>query len=301
MTTERPAPQPGDGGFADVSGMEDVKRAIHRTILLPLQRPELARRYNRRAGGAVLLYGPPGCGKTMLARAISSELGLPLVNVRLENVLSPYFGASEGLLHDAFSAARELSPAVLFVDELDALGFARHRTDASSRRLVDVLLQELDAVGADNDGVLSLAATNAPWDLDDALLRPGRFDRVMFVPPPDEPARAALIRLLVRDVHAADVDAEHLARITPLFSGADLRGLVDQAVELVIDEVLEWGDELPLRTQHLVAALRGIRPTTLDWLRRARTYVEFSDSHRYDDIAGYLRSKVHRIEAARYS
>ncbi|WP_434582098.1 AAA family ATPase [Carbonactinospora thermoautotrophica] len=279
--------------FDQIGGLADVKKAIHRRIILPQSRPGLFRRYRRQAGGGVLLYGPPGCGKTLLARATAGECGLPFLNVRIEDVVDPYQGVSERNLHTAFEHARSIAPCVLFIDELDGLAYARHKQGGSStRRLVDVLLQELDAIGSDNTGVLVLAATNVPWDVDEATLRPGRFDRVIFVPPPDEAARVEILRVLLRDVPCEGVDLRRLAAATPLFSGADLRALVEQACDEVIEEALAGGGEPPLTMRHLENAVRQVRPTTLDWLYRAEAYVEFANAaERYADVAKYLANR----------
>ena len=292
-TPRRFVVEPTGTTFADVGGLEDVKKVLHRLIVLPQTRPELYERYGRRSGGGVLLYGPPGCGKTMLARGLAGECGLPFLVVRIEDVVDPYFGASEQNLSAAFAAARDAAPCVLFLDELDALAYARSRSHGdTSRRLVDLLLQELDSLGSDNDGILVLAATNAPWDVDDAAQRPGRFDRRVFVPPPDQEARRTVLELLLRAVPSEQVDAGRLAADLELFSGADLRAVVERAVDEVIDEALDSGAEPPLRPEHLQRAAASLRPTTLDWLQRARDYVEFAGaSEKYVDVADYLRRR----------
>jgi transitional endoplasmic reticulum ATPase len=282
--------------FADVGGLDDVKKAINRTIILPFQRADLYEKYKRGAGGGVLLFGPPGCGKTLLARATAGECGLPFSNVRIEEILDPYFGVSERNLHDAFVQARRFAPCVLFVDELDAIAFARRKFSGNvGRPLVDQLLQELDAIGADNENVLVLAATNAPWDVDEAMKRPGRFDRIVFVPPPDPPARERILGLQLAGRPSEGVDVAKIARRTPLFSGADLSALVERAVDLVIDDALERGEERPLATRDLEQAVAGMRPSTLEWIATARNYVEFANQGgRYDEVAEFLVSREAR-------
>jgi len=287
--------------FADVGGLQDVKDAVHRTIILPFQRPDLYARYGRKAGGGVLLFGPPGCGKTLLARATAGECGLPFLNLRIEEVLDPMYGVSERQLHAAFEQARAQSPCVLFLDELDALAYARRKQSGSAgRALVDQLLQELDAIGAENEGLLVLAATNAPWDVDDALKRPGRFDRVVFVPPPDRPARLRVLELGLRRRPVGALDLARLVDSTPLFSGADLTAVIERATDLAIDRALASGQDAPIEQAQLEAAVARVRPTTLDWLRTARNHVEFAnEAGGYDDVEAYLASSEVRRALAR--
>lgn len=282
--------------FDDIGGLDVVKKAINRTIILPFTRPDLYETYGRRAGGGVLLFGPPGCGKTMLARATASECGLPFSNVRIEDILDPFIGVSERNLHDVFEQARRAAPCVLFVDELDAMGFARRKhTGSAGRPLVNQLLEELDAIGADNTGMLVLAATNAPWDVDEALKRPGRFDRTIFVPPPDEPARRRILELQVADRPHEKIDVKGLAKRTALFSGADLRALVERALDHVIDEALDAGEARPLRSTHFDQALADMRPSTLEWLANARNHVEFAnEGGRWDEVRAFLVSREAR-------
>ena len=291
---------PGDGDtrttFADIGGLAEMKGAIERLIVLPFRQPDVYRRFGRKAGGGLLLYGPPGCGKTLLARATAAECELPFLNVRIESILDPYFGVSERNLHDAFVRARASAPCVLFLDELNAIGTVRSRTRGGGTALVDQLLQELDGIGSDNDGILVLGATNVPWDVDDALKRPGRLDRSIFVPPPDRDAREAILDVFLRDRTATGVDVRRLAGRTQLFSGADLSALVERAIDSAIDDSLATGHERPLSNADFDMALRGFVPSTLEWMATARRYVEFANhAGRYDDVERFLRSRLGRL------
>ncbi|MGB1249123.1 MAG: AAA family ATPase [Candidatus Promineifilaceae bacterium] len=279
--------------FTDVGGLADVKKTIHKMIILPFLRPEIYRKYGRKSGGGVMMYGPPGCGKTMLARATAGECKLPFVNIRIEDVLDPYIGVSERNLHNLFEHARSQAPVVIFLDELDGLAYARKkRSHSVGRTLVDQLLQELDSIGSDNRALLALGATNAPWDIDDALLRPGRYDRRLFVPPPDEEARLAILNRITAEIPNQGLNLKTWAKKTPLFSGADIRALVDAAVDQVIEQALETGDEPPLQNRHFEVAIKEIIPTTIDWLKRAQNYVEFAnEGKRYDEVAQYLKQR----------
>lgn len=277
--------------FADVGGMDAVKDEIRMKIIRPLQHPELYAAYGKKVGGGILLYGPPGCGKTHLARATAGEVRAVFLSIGIHEVLEMWIGQSERNLHDVFENARAHQPCVLFFDEVDALGASRSdMRQSAGRQLINQFLAELDGDKASNEGVLILGATNAPWHLDPAFRRPGRFDRVIFVPPPDELARAAILGILLKGKPAADVDVEHVAKKTAEFSGADLKGVVDVAVEAKLREALATGKPEPLRTKDLLAAARGILPTTREWFATARNYAVYANqSGLYDDVLKYLR------------
>ena len=286
-------PERSPVGFADVAGMEAVKEAVRMKLLLPFQQPELFAAFGKRAGGGVLLYGPPGCGKTHLARATAGELGGAFINVGLADILDMYIGRSEQNLRATFELARRQRPCVLFFDEVDAL--AARRSDmhqAAGRRLVNQFLAELDGLNdRANDGVLVLTATNAPWYIDVAFRRPGRFDQMVFVPPPDAAARSAILSILCRDKPLADVDFSKVAKATAGYVGADLKGLVDRAVEAKLQESMHAGRPVPLSTADLLAAARTVRPTAArEWLATARNYVlHANESGVWDDLLPWLR------------
>ena len=187
--------------LADVGGMEHVKQRLELSFLGPIRNPQLASAFGATAGGGLLLYGPPGCGKTFIARAVAGEIGARFSEFGVADVLDMWTGSSERNLAEIFAAARRNAPCVLFFDEVDALGHKRsHLTTSSSmRNTVNQLLSEMDSLGGRNDGVFVLGATNHPWDVDSALRRPGRFDRMLLVLPPDGPAREAILRHHLRD------------------------------------------------------------------------------------------------------
>ncbi|MGW4468619.1 ATP-binding protein [Nonomuraea sp. NPDC004354] len=281
--------------FADVAGMESVKEALRIKLLLPIQQPELFAAYGKRAGGGVLLYGPPGAGKTHLARAAAGELGASFVNVGLADILDMYVGSSERNLRATFDLARRNRPCVLFFDEVDAL--AARRSDmrqAHARQLVNQFLAELDGVDQHaNEGVLVLAATNAPWYVDVAFRRPGRLDQPVFVPPPDAAARAAILRILCRDKPLAEMDFDAVARATEHCVGADLKGVVDRAVEAKLQQSISAGRPLPLSTPDLLAAAGSVRPTAVrEWMATARNYVmHANDSGAWDELMPWVKGK----------
>jgi AAA+ superfamily predicted ATPase len=276
--------------FGDVGGMEEVKDEIRIKILLPLAQPDLYRAYGKTIGGGILMYGPPGCGKTHLARATAGEAGAEFIAVGLDEILDMWIGSSERNLHEVFERARFRKPCVLFFDEVDAIGASRaSMRGAEGRHVINQFLSELDGVKTSNEGVLVLAATNAPWHLDSAFRRPGRFDQVLFVPPPDEEARAAILRILLKGKPVDTIDHAHLASRTGGFSGADLKAVVDRAIEAKLREAMRAGGLRPLTTRDLLNAAKTVKPSTREWFATARNYaLHANQAGAYDDILRWL-------------
>ena len=278
-------------GLADVGGMTEVKKRLEAAFLAPMRNPELRRLYGKSLRGGLLLYGPPGCGKTFIARAVAGELGAKFITVSLSDVLDMYIGQSERNLHDVFAAARQNAPCVVFLDELDALGGKRSNLRHNAMRgTVNQLLTELDGAQADNDGVFVLAATNHPWDVDNALRRPGRLDRTLLVLPPDQAAREAVLRYHLRDRPIEGVDLAKLAKKTDGYSGADLAHLCETAAEAALLDSAATGRVRMIGMRDLLDAVDQVQTSVDSWFSAARNVAMFAnDGGMYDDLVAYLK------------
>ncbi|MEZ4686333.1 MAG: ATP-binding protein [Bacteroidia bacterium] len=279
--------------FSDVGGMDQVKKEIDLKIIKPLQHPELYKAYGKKIGGGILLYGPPGCGKTHIARATAGQVNAHFISVSLNDILDMWIGNSEKNLHEVFEIARENTPCVLFFDEIDALGASRSDMKQSSgRHLINQFLQELDGMENDNEGVLILGATNTPWHLDTAFRRPGRFDRIIFVPPPDEAAREAIFKLKLKGKPAEGINYALLAKKSKDFSGADIEAAVDIAIEEKLEAAFEDGIPKPLTNRDLQQAIKRHKSSISEWFTAARNFALYAnESGLYDDILTYLKIK----------
>lgn len=276
--------------FASVGGMEEIKEEIRMKIIYPLKNRALFKAYGKKLGGGVLLYGPPGCGKTLISKATAGEIQANFISVGIHQILDFYIGNSEKNLHQLFQLARDNPPAILFFDEVDALAADRKDfRESAIRTVINQFLAEMDGNIGSNEGILILGATNAPWHLDPAFRRPGRFDRVIFVPPPDEPAREAIVTILGRDKPLERFDAKALAKRTKEFSGADLKSIFDIATERVLSRAMKEGRVVPLTTEDLLQACKGMKASTRAWFESAKNYALYANQGGfYDDVLTFL-------------
>lgn len=288
LPIERP-----DIDFSAVGGMEALKEQIRMKLLYPMQNPDLFRAYGKKIGGGVLLYGPPGCGKTMISRATAGEIKASFFCVGLHDVLDMWIGNSEKNLHELFQLARDNAPSVLFFDEVDALAADRRDLKTSgTRTLINQFLAEMDGGTHVNDGILILGATNAPWTIDPAFRRPGRFDRTIFVPPPDEQARMAILRIMAQDKPVGELDFKALARKTEGFSGADLKAIFERATEEALESAMKEGRIVPISNKGMIQASKDLKPSTKAWFESAKNYALYANqSGFYDDVLVHLGLK----------
>jgi AAA+ superfamily predicted ATPase len=279
--------------LADVAGLDEVKKRLEAAFLAPMRNPELRKLYGKSLRGGLLLYGPPGCGKTFIARAVAGELGARFITVSFADLIDMFVGRSERNIHELFEVARRNSPCVVFLDEVDAIGQKRSQLrNTPMRSAVNQLLLELDDVASDNTGVFVLAATNHPWDVDSALRRPGRLDRTLLVLPPDGPAREGVFRYHLRGRPVAGIDLAKLSRLTDGYSGADIAHVCETAAERALLDSVARGEPRLIGQADLEAAVGEVRPSLGTWFDTARNVALFAnEGGAYDDLVAYLRKR----------
>ena len=228
--------------FEDIAGLDDVKESINMRVILPLRYPEIYAAYNKKNGGGILLYGLPGTGKTMMAKAIAHEVNAKFYSVKCSDIVSKWFGEAEKNVKNLFETARKDDKAIIFFDEFEAIAARRGgENNAVMNRLVPELLSQMQGFNdKDKDHILLLAATNRPWDIDSAMLRPGRFNEMICVNLPDAPAREYMIKKALKNIPIEDnVSVEEIVNLTDGFSGADVEEFCERLKDQPIRRSIE--------------------------------------------------------------
>lgn len=247
--------------FNEVAGLQNVKEKIKDLVITPFLHPELAKKWKIRTGGGMLLYGPPGTGKTLIAKAVAGELDADFFYIKASDIMSKWVGQSEKKVSELFAIARESSKAVIFIDEIDALLPKRTgQTSTVMARVVPQFLAEMDGVDSKNDKILLMAATNVPWILDEAVLRPGRFDFKCYISLPDFEARKKIIELNLDVPIDEDFNFDELARLMEGYSGADIRLICDEAKRMMFRKEID-GNETILKTANVKEILGQVKPS----------------------------------------
>ncbi len=253
---------PPDTGFADVAGLEDVKRVIDLRVIQPLRNPELADRFKKKKGGGVLLYGPPGTGKTLISRAIACELDATFFSIKCSDIMSKWVGSAEKNIQELFAAARHHERSVIFMDETEAIIAKRGGNSTVMNRVIPEFLAQVDGLERHDNMLLLLGATNRPWDMDEAALRPGRFDALIYVPLPDQAARYKMIESNLKEVpRADDIDLAEFAQRLAGYSGADIKGLSEAVTDAPYQRQIETGQAQVVTVGDLEAALERVKPS----------------------------------------
>src|SRR3989344_4916424 len=255
--------------FADIGGLEELKDEIRFKIIEPLKNPDLFEYYGKKAGGGILMYGPPGCGKTLIAKATAHEAQVNFIHVKGSDIKSKFVGETEKNIAELFAKARQSQPAIIFFDEFEALGGDRSDASAYERSAVAQLLTEMDGVDAKGQQLLLLAATNEPWSIDPALRREGRLGSTIFIPPPDYESRKAIFQIEMASKPVANVEYEELATLTEGLSGADIKAVCEMATDIPLKESMTTKERRPITMEDMKSALTKINSMLPQWFAKA--------------------------------
>ncbi|MCQ4406738.1 MAG: AAA family ATPase [Sulfolobaceae archaeon] len=296
-----------------IGGYEEIKREIREYIELPLRRKDIAEKYGLKPPKGILLFGPPGCGKTMMMKALANEAKINFIYVSVPEIMSKWYGESEQRLRELFNNARKMAPVILFFDEIDTIGVRRehHVGDSVTPRLLSLMLSEMDGL-ASEDGVIVVGSTNVPHLLDKALLRPGRFDKLIYVGLPDLRSRIEIFKIHCKSKPlAGDVDFEALAKMTERYTGADIANVCQEVARRVAAESLNTGVIREIKMEDFIEVIKKYKPSVsletleqyekfkMDYERKTGTdlpVMELIEKVTLNDVGGYDQMKKELFE-----
>ncbi|MCX8166380.1 MAG: tetratricopeptide repeat protein [Candidatus Micrarchaeota archaeon] len=278
--------------FNDVAGMDKLKEEIREAIVYPLLKPDLARAYGKKAGGGILLYGPPGCGKTFIVKGAAGECNANFINAKISDLLDMYVGNTEKNIHNLFDTARKNAPCIVFIDEIEGIGGRREELGGQQQYLkmaINQLLYEMDGLEANNENVLTIAATNAPWDVDPALRRSGRFSKLIYVPEPDFKSRIQILQMHCkgRPIETKNpltrVDFNRLAICTLGYSSSDLKTIVEDAASIPWKEAFKTGRMRTIQMKDFIQAIKKRKSSLPPWYQQAKKQIGKQEEISYID------------------
>ena len=273
--------------FSLVGGLADVKADLKESIMVPLKKPEVAAEYGITPPRGILLFGPPGCGKTLLMSALAGELNVEMFTVKCSDVMSKWYGESEQKIEQLFRTAKERRPAIIFFDDIDAIAKSRdlYAGDDVTPRLLGMILSEIDGLDK-SPGMIMVGTTNKPELLDSALLRPGRFDKIVYVPPPSRPERLEIVKVHLAGRPASPaLDLGEIAERTERFSGADLANLVKESAVLAMKRSLSVGRPVAISSEDFEEVLPKMKPS-----------ISLAQAEEYERLRLIYERKMHRLD-----
>ena len=278
--------------FKDIAGLEKLKQSIKLKIIEPLKKPELFKYFGKKIGGGILMYGPPGCGKSLIAEATAGEAELKYFNIKASDIKSKYVGETEKNIAKLFDEARKNQPCIIFFDEFESIGQERTTAQNPDKSMVSQLLTEIDSMGTKDQQILLLAATNEPWNIDLALRRSGRFTETLFVPPPDKETREQIIKQYLKNKPIEEyMDYNLISSNTIIYSGADLIEICNKAIEKVISECLDNNKIRKIRTSDILEQVKiHNKSITKEWFKKAINFVRNEET--FNEINDYLENKA---------
>lgn len=253
--------------FNDIAGLDKAKESFREKVILPFEHPELYKKFGKKTGGGILLYGLPGTGKTMFAEAASNEVDALFIPVKCSDIKSKWYGESEQRVKEIFAKARRAQRAIIFFDEFEAIGSKRtDGADNENNSLVPEILAEMQGVGTsmNNSTIVVIAATNKPWAIDSAFLRPGRFDDKIYIPLPDKKARMRLFEIKLQGIPTDKMDFEELAKLTEGFNGADITEFCEKLKMKGINQSIKTGEDYIITMEDALYVSKELKTSVLD-------------------------------------
>ncbi|HIH19417.1 TPA: tetratricopeptide repeat protein [Candidatus Micrarchaeota archaeon] len=288
--------------FTEVAGMKKMKEEINESIVYPLIKPDLARTYGKLAGGGIMLYGPPGCGKTFIMKAAAGECNSAFINAKISDILDMYVGNTEKNLHNIFETARKNPPCIVFFDEVEALGGRREDMQQSTQYMkiaVNQMLFEMDGVESNNENVLVVGATNAPWDVDPALRRSGRFGKSIFIPEPDTTSRADILKLHVKKVPAVHgITYYRISLATIGYASADLKSIVEEAAAIPWRDAFKTGKQRAVTSEDFITAIKKKKSSLPPWYAQANKQIGSQEEKTVVDGKEHIKITESKLAAA---